>query len=277
MAGRPHIIVIGNEKGGCGKSTTAMHLLVSLMGRGARPAALDLDARQRSLSRYVENRQAFAADQGLRLATPPCLTVPRSDASYLEDAQREERDRFDQALGSLAKDHDVVLVDCPGSDTYLARYAHAHADTLITPLNDSFVDVDLLARVDGKNHKVVRLSLYSEMVYEARKYRAVADGGQIDWIVIRNRVSMLKARNKARVEEVLLGLQKRLGFRYVQGLSERVIYRELFLKGLTLLDLKEPRTSILSGGLTMSHVAARAEIRRLVEQLKLGDRLPKAA
>ncbi len=173
------------------------------------------------------------------------------------------------ALARLEDRHDYILIDCPGSDTYLARYAHAHADTLITPVNDSFVDIDLLARVEPETHKVKRLSLYSEMVWAARKWRAAADGGQIDWVVLRNRVSTLKARNKARVEEVLLGLQKRVGFRYVSGLSERVIFRELFLKGLTLMDLREPRLPLLKGGMTMSHVAARAEVRRLVDHLRI--------
>ena len=278
MARRPHIITIGNEKGGSGKSTTAMHLLISLSQRGAKPACLDLDARQRSLTRYLENRRAFADEHGLKLAIPPVETIARSDASMVEDAQREERARFDDAFSRLADSHDVVLIDCPGSDTYLARYAHAHADTLITPVNDSFVDIDLLARVDPQSHKVLGPSLYAEMVWEARKWRATADGGQIDWIVMRNRVASLNARNKARVEKVLSSLQKRIGFRYVPGLSERVIYRELFLKGLTLMDLREAAGPALTTPLTMSHVAARAEVRRLVEQLRLGPtRRPKAA
>nr|WP_274600020.1 division plane positioning ATPase MipZ [Rhodothalassium salexigens] len=264
QAARPWIIVIGNEKGGSGKSTSAMHVLISLAQRGRRVAAIDLDGRQRSLTRYLENRAAHCKDQGLSLVQPPIITVERSEEETTQDAKRDERKRFTDALETLAAEHDTIMIDCPGSDTYLARYAHAHADTLITPVNDSFVDLDLFARIDSDTYKVKAPSLYAEMVWEARKWRAVADGGQIDWLVLRNRMPVQRSRNKARIQEVMDLLAKRIGFRHVPGLSERVVFRELFLKGLTLMDLSD---SGIVGGLrnSMSLVSARAEVRRLVE------------
>lgn len=276
-SGRPrggaHVIVLGNEKGGSGKSTTAMHIVVGLLSQGRRVAAIDLDARQRSLSRYLENRRTFSDAHGVALSMPAHAVVARSDFPSVDAAQAEERARFTDTLSAMAAEAEVVVIDCPGSDTYLARLAHAHADTIVTPLNDSFVDLDLLARVEGDGLEVAKPSLYAEMVWEARKRRAMADRGSIDWIVMRNRVGMLNARNKARVERVLAKLAKRIGFRFIAGLSERVIYRELFLKGLTLMDLREAGLAQSGlgnlGSLSMSHVAARQELRRLIEALNL--------
>ena len=133
---------------------------------------------------------------------------------------------------------DFVIVDTPGSDTYLSRLAHTWADTLLTPLNDSFIDLDLLARVDPDTLKIVRPSIYAEAVWKQRQLRAVQGGRPVDWVVMRNRLSSLAARNKRDMGTVIEALARRIGFRIAAGLSERVIYKELFLNGLTLLDLK---------------------------------------
>lgn len=266
--GRPYLIVLGNEKGGSGKSTTAMHIVVALLREGYRVGTIDLDARQKSLTRYIENRQAFCLETGHKLPMPEVRVIPRSEHRSSDAAEADEKERFEAAYIELADKVDVLVIDCPGSDTYLSRLAHTAADTLVTPVNDSFVDLDLLARVDADTHKVVGPSLYAEMVWKARQRRSMADGGQIDWIVLRNRVGSLHAKNKERVEGVLNELTKRIGIRYIPGLGERVIYRELFLKGLTLMDLKD--TGGVDGkGLSMSHVAARQEVRTLIDGLAL--------
>ncbi len=266
--GRPYLIVLGNEKGGSGKSTTAMHIVVSLLREGRRVGTIDLDARQKSLTRYIENRRAYAQKKGLDLPHPTELVVPKSDLRTADEAEADEKQRFEEAYLNLADKVDVVVIDCPGSDTFLSRLAHTAADTLVTPVNDSFVDLDLLARVDAASHKVQGPSLYAEMVWKARQRRAMADGSSIDWVVLRNRVGALHAKNKERVERVLNDLTKRIGIRHVPGLGERVIYRELFLRGLTLMDLKE--AGGLDGkGLSLSHVAARQEVRKLMDALNL--------
>jgi len=250
-----HIIVLGNEKGGSGKSTTAMHVIVGLLHEKRRVGCLDLDVRQGTLSRYVANRVEFCRRGGVRLPMPEQIVLDPPDVAALEPAVRE-----------LAPRTDVVVIDCPGSDTPLSRRAHAMADTLITPLNDSFVDFDVLARVDAEGVKVGRPSHYAEMVWEQRKQRALERRAPIDWIVMRNRLSALDARNKRDIAHALESLAQRIGFRLAPGFGERVIFRELFLKGLTLLDLREPGTG---GGLTMSHVAARQEVRGLLQALRL--------
>lgn len=265
---RAHVIVAGNQKGGAGKSTVAMHLVVALMRMGRRTGVLDLDVRQRSLTRYIENRGRWIASRGVQLAAPQILELSESQQRQLDAAEAEEEGAFRAALRRLSQTCDYIVVDAPGGDSFLARVAHAHADTLVTPLNDSFVDFDLLGAVDPKCAEIVRPSIYSEMVWESRKKKALAARSPIDWVVLRNRTSAsrIEAKNKQKVGEALRTLSQRIGFRLAPGLSERVIYRELFPQGLTLLDLDGEGAD---GELRMSHLAARQELRDLFVALKL--------
>ncbi|MFO1163130.1 MAG: division plane positioning ATPase MipZ [Reyranellaceae bacterium] len=266
---RAHVLVIGNEKGGSGKSTTALHIAVALLNDGARVATFDLDARQGTFGRYLENRAAYARRKGIDLPMPIHAAVPISTLSDRAEAQADERTRFEAALEPVIDTVDFAVVDTPGSDTYLSRLAHTWADTLLTPLNDSFIDLDLLARIDPDTLKIVRPSIYAEAVWKQRQLRAVQGGRPVDWVVMRNRLSSLAARNKRDMSTVLDALAKRIGFRVAAGLSERVIYKELFLNGLTLLDLKRGGSG---PSLTLSHVAARQEVRDLVSALNLPRR-----
>jgi chromosome partitioning protein len=266
LPGRAHVVVIGNEKGGSGKSTTALHIAVALLGSGARVATLDLDARQATLGRYLENRAAYAKRKGMALPMPVHLAVPTSTLSDRAAAEADEKTRFDAAMEQVIDQVDFVIADTPGSDTHLSRLAHTWADTLLTPLNDSFIDLDLLARVDPDTLKIVRPSIYAEAVWKQRQLRAVQGGRPVDWVVMRNRLSSIAARNKRDMAAVIEALAKRIGFRIAAGLSERVIYKELFLNGLTLLDLKRGGAG---PSLTLSHVAARQEVRDLVAALNL--------
>jgi len=266
---RPRIIVVGNEKGGSGKSTTSMHILIALLTEGGRVAAMDLDGKQRTLTRYLENRQTFIAKHNLRLAMPEHRVITESDLPHKPEAEADEAARFVTTVAELSPRHDFILVDCPGSDTNLARIAHSHADLLITPVNDSFIDIDLLATIDPDTHKVIKPSRYAVMVWEQRKQRLARDRQSVDWVVIRNRLSHLDARNKRNVGQVLEALEKRIGFRFLPGLSERVIFRELFLTGLTLMDLDRTNLSGGAAGLNMAQAAARQEVRALLLGLNL--------
>lgn len=264
MSGPAHIIVIGNEKGGTGKSTVAMHLVVSLLTLGASVGTIDLDARQATLTRYVENRRRRAA-AGHPLRMPDHEEIPPTADEAADEA------RFLAALERLRVAHDVVVIDTPGSNHPLSRLGHSYADTLVTPLNDSFIDLDVLAKVDPDSMKISRPSHYSEMVWDTKKVRALrGEKAVVDWFVLRNRLSTLDARNKRVMERLLSELAKRIGFRLVGGLGERVIYRELFLDGLTLFDLGEGSGVEMS----LSHVAARQELRRLVDALGLARFAP---
>ena len=261
-----YVIVLGNEKGGSGKTTSAMHVITALLHEGVRVGSMDLDSRQRSLTRYVENRAAWAQANDVDLAMPEHIVLEKSLEDTVVKAQAAEREAFERSLTRLKFGNDFLVIDSPGTDSFLSRLGHAVADTLLTPMNDSFVDFDLLAKVDPETYEVGSPSLYSEMVWESRKRRAIADGGSIDWVVMRNRLSHVDAHNKRRVEYGLEKLSERIGFRLAPGFGERVIFREMFPSGLTLLDLKEEG---VDRKLAMSHVAARAEVRGLLATLDL--------
>ena len=265
MGDRAHVIVLGNEKGGSGKSTTAMQLFVALAGAGHRVGALDLDLRQQSLFRYLDNREAHAKRSGAALLMPRRLRVTPSSAALRGEAAAADHGRLAEAVAELSRDCDFIVIDTPGAVTALSEAAHAAADTLITPINDSLIDFDLLGRVDPVTGKVKGPSIYAELVWSARQRRAARRESPIDWVVLRNRMAMLDSRNKRRVGTVMAELSQRIGFRIVPGFSERVIFRELFLTGLTLLDLDKDGPIPL----TMSHVAARQEVRELLKALNL--------
>ncbi|MBC7138259.1 MAG: division plane positioning ATPase MipZ [Defluviimonas sp.] len=260
-----HIIVTGNEKGGSGKSTTCMHVATALARMGWRVGALDLDVRQKSFARYLENRRAFAARQGITLPMPDYRDLPEIDAATLAPNEHASDQRLSAAVAALDADCDFILIDCPGSHTRLSQLAHSLADTLITPLNDSFIDFDLLARTDPETGRVLGPSIYAEMVWNARQLRAEAGLKPIDWIVLRNRLGAQHMHNKKKVGEALTSLSRRIGFRVAPGFSERVVFRELFPRGLTLLDLKD----VGVGNLSLSNIAARQELRDLIKEIRL--------
>lgn len=260
-----HIIVVGNEKGGSGKSTTCMHVATALVRMGHRVGALDLDIRQRSFGRYIENRRAHAAKAELDLPMPDYRELPEVDAERLAPGENPHDHRLSAAVAGLEDTCDFIVIDCPGSHTRLAQVAHSLADTLITPLNDSFIDFDLLARIDPDTGRVTGPSIYAEMVWAARQLRARAGLKPIDWIVLRNRLGAQQMHNKKKVGEALTELSRRIGFRVAPGFSERVIFRELFPRGLTLLDLRDVGVE----NLNLSNIAARQEVRDLVKELHL--------
>lgn len=260
MSSHAHIIVLGNEKGGSGKSTTAMHVAIGLLRLGYRVGSIDLDARQGTFSRYMANRFEYSAREKLSLPIPLHFPIERSKADTVIEQEEQDRDFLQMALEELNNHVDFVVIDTPGSDTFLGQLAHSYADILITPMNDSFVDLDVLARIDMDTKEVKSPSIYTRMVMDQKAIRKTRDGGTIDWIVMRNRLSSLDARNKREVGELLQAISEKFGFRLAPGFGERVIFRELFLKGMTLLDLKEdPHYNM-----TLSAVSARQEIRELL-------------
>lgn len=260
-----HIIVMGNEKGGTGKSTTCMHVATALARMGHRVGALDLDLRQRSFARYIENRLAFLAREGLNLPSPEYRELPEVDAASLAPSENVFDHRLSAAVSEMETEVDFIVIDCPGSHTRLSQVAHSLADTLVTPLNDSFIDFDLLARIDPETSRVTGPSIYSEMVWAARQLRARAGLKPIDWVVLRNRLGAQQMHNKKKVGAALEQLSRRIGFRVAPGFAERVIFRELFPRGLTLLDLRDVGVETLN----ISNVAARQELRELMQALRL--------
>jgi len=261
-----HVIVLGNEKGGSGKSTTAMHIAVALLKAGQRVATIDLDSRQKTFTHYIENRRD-AARRGVGvLEVPHHFAIARGEGVRVDENEAAEFGGFAAAINTVEHSHDFVVVDTPGNDTYLMRLAHSMADTLVTPLNDSFLDFDVLGTLDPATFEVTGASHYAKMVRHARRQRRIVDGGLTDWIVVRNRLAPLGSRNKKLVGECLDRLGLRLGFRATEGFSERVVFREFFPHGLTALDTLDEATAIRPN---LSHLTARQEVRALIDALKL--------
>ncbi len=247
---QPRIIVVGNEKGGAGKSTIAVHMITALLHEGADVVVVDLDIRQQSTGHFFANRVAWTEAQGTALPMPRVCSG--DGAEPLSEA--------------MSQSADFIVVDTPGADTDLSRQAHEAADLIVTPMNDSFVDFDMLAVVNPVTLEVVRPSLYALSVWEARKKRAAQRGRSIDWVVLRNRLASVEPRNRKRVDERLAALSRRVGFRPIAGLRDRVIYRELFPFGLTVNDLS---AAVRPVQVSLAHIAARQELRSLMNDLGL--------
>src|ERR1700748_902214 len=244
ISGSAHVVVLGNEKGGSGKSTTALHIAVALLKAGQRVATIDLDCRQQSFTRYINNRHVWARRTGLDLELPVHCCIKLGETMQIADNENSEFQQFMDAVSAVERTFDFIVIDTPGTDSYLMRLAHSMADTLVTPINDSFLDFDVLGTVDPTTYSVTGESHYAAMVRDTRRKRRQLDGASTDWIVVRNRLSMLGSRNKQLVAGSLKELSFRLGFRSIDGFAQRVVYREFFPRGLTALeDIGEAKLS----------------------------------
>jgi chromosome partitioning protein len=261
-----HVIVIGNEKGGSGKTTTAMHLIISLLKLGFKVGTLDLDSRQQSLTRYVDNRKQFVTKKNIQLMMPEHYAMSRSENNNKQESDKEEEVNFTTMLEKL-KANDFIVIDTPGSDAYLSRIAHSYADTVITPINDSFVDLDLIGNVNADTFDSMRPGIYSAMLWEQKMKKIARTKKEINWIIVRNRLSTLDAINKRNMEVSIAKLAKRFGFKVAPGFGDRVIFKELFLHGLTLHDAQN------SGEIRMSTsvIAARQELREFIKALEIPE------
>ena len=263
-----HVIVVANEKGGSGKSTMSIHLSVALLKAGYRVATIDLDTRQQTLTRFFENRASWARTAPWKVELPRHFAPERGESPNAQDNESAEFAIFADAIGEVEHDYEFVVVDTPASDSYLMRLAHSLADTLISPMNDSFIDMDVLTRVHHDRGQRGMVAQYAEIVLEARRKRRLVDNGLIDWVLVRNRIAPLQTNNAKQVDNALRKLAVELQFRVAEGLHDRVIFRELFPLGLTALDAIEEA----SHALTPSQQSARREIATLVNELRLPTR-----
>lgn len=257
----PVLIVFGNEKGGSGKSTSALQTAIALMYRGYRVGTIDLDARQGTMTRYLRNRYINAAQRHEALPCPLHLPIDRSVAETVSAQKSEDMGFLAMAMDEIGGACDFIVIDTPGADTHLNRLAHGLADILITPMNDSLIDLDVLADIDPLTHEISGPSFYTRHVHELLLAKEQHLGRKTDWIVMRNRLGPLDNQNKRRIHDILQKLSIENGFRVAAGFGERLIFRDLFLQGLTLIDLVHmPDPPVL----TSSHQAAMAEILSLL-------------
>src|SRR3954454_3363650 len=124
-SGAAHVVVLGNEKGGSGKSPTALHVAVALLKAGQRVATIDLDCRQQSFTRYIGNRRSWARRTGLDLELPVHRCITPGETMQIADNEASECREFMAAVGAVERTFDFIVIDTPGSDSYLMRLAHA--------------------------------------------------------------------------------------------------------------------------------------------------------
>ncbi len=266
-AGLRSIIVLGNEKGGTGKSTTALHLAVCLLTQGHKVGTIDLAGHQGTLSRTIANRTEFVVRAEHPLPVPQHCRIVPSSLRDRDAAHADERAELQAAFKAL-RGCRFVLVDTPGSHTHLSRLGLEFADILITPMNDSFLDIDVLAQVNRGRREIVEPSAYGRLVLDENDRRRAAGRAVIDWIVMRNRLAHLDARNTREMDKLLRLLSGRMGFRLQPGLSERVVFREMFYDGLTLLDPPvAARGQDVNPGARARALAGLGRARREVEDL----------
>jgi chromosome partitioning protein len=265
-----HVIVIGNEKGGTGKSTLSIHITIALLKAGFRVATIDLDTRQRTLTRFFENRRSWAGGAEWDVELPYHHALDRGNSESVRDNETMEFGAFATAIAEVEHSYEFVVIDTPASDSYLMRLAHSLADTLVSPVNDSFIDVDVFSRVHHDRTQRGQIAHYADLVLEARRRRRLVDHGLIDWVLVRNRMSSIQSNNAKQIGLSLSRMATDLQFRPTEGLHDRVIFRELFPIGLTALDPIEE--AMRNGTLSSSHVSARKEIETLLTTLQLPAR-----
>ena len=265
-----HVIVVGNEKGGSGKSTLSIHIIVALLKAGFQVASIDLDTRQRTLTRFVDNRRSWSQQHGRAIELPFHHALARGETESVAENEEAEFGSFAAAITAIEHAYEFLVIDTPASDSYLMRLAHSLADTLVSPINDSFIDVDVFTRIHHDRGRRGEMGQYGALVQDARKQRRLADSGLIDWVVVRNRIASLQSNNARQITLAVETLARDFRFRVADGLHDRVIFKELFPIGLTALD---PIEEGLRNGLSPSQATAREEVDRLLKTLQLPERI----
>jgi chromosome partitioning protein len=200
------------------------------------------------------------------LAIPHHHVIDTAPQDSRTVAEEDERRRLAEAVDDLRSRCDVIVLDCPGGDPPLARSAHQLADCLVTPINDSFVDLDLLLQFRPGSFQVLDLGVYFRLIWQIRNERRKANQDVFDWVVLRNRLSGLADQNKRNLIWVLEKIAPIMRFRLADGLGERIIFRQLFQQGLTVFDIDEPDVGLAP---TKSHSAALGELHGLLDALHL--------
>ena len=247
-----HMIVFANEKGGVGKSTLAFHTAVALADAGRKVACIDLDYAQATLSRALTNREATCRLLKTGLPMPRYTALAQPSGAYLS-----------QEIARIGSDCDFILIDVAGADSPIARRAIAMADTLVTPVSCSFTDLDVLGQFDAHSQRLTRLGHFTRLVQALNAARQDLRLQAPDWIVMPNRSRAAGSHNEIVARKALGRLAGKAGFRLGEGLGDRVAYRELFLFGLTHIDLKRLPS------LAKVKVTARREIEQLLADLAL--------
>ena len=247
-----HLVVFANEKGGVGKSTLAFHCALALAHLGKRVLAIDCDRRQQTLRHLLEARDGTMRALKVDLPRPSHAVLDKqSGALLLQEIER------------LGRDCDFILIDLPGHDSPVARRAIALANTIVTPVNCSPADIHGLGSVNPVNHQLRKAAPFAELIVAMRAERIVSGLDPFDWVVVKNRIRRCELRLILSADRDLATMARDLGFRFINGLTERLIYRELLPFGLSHSDLR------LIPGLGRTRSVHALELQQLLEGLDL--------
>src|SRR4051794_22158811 len=139
QSGSAHVVVLGNENGGSGTSTPALRIAVALLKAGQRVATLDLDCRQQSFTHYINTRSAWARRTKLDLELPLHRCIKLGETMQVAENENSEFLQFMEAVSAVEGSFDFIVIDTPGTDSYLMRLAPLMGDTLVTPVNHRFL------------------------------------------------------------------------------------------------------------------------------------------
>ena len=231
----PKILLFANEKGGSGKTTCAIHLIIALLHLGKTAASIDLDERQQSLTRYIENRQKTSDTQEIPLLLSEHFQIANESTLSNTNCIEIFEKKFDQLLQKLSN-YDFIIIDIPGNNTKINRLLHYYADIVITPINSSFIDVDLIGKVNADDLSLISHGVYGNLFLEERDRTFKKKNKKPEWIVVHNRYSAYESLHKRNIDFALRCMSKKMDFKLIPGFRDRLIFKELFLKGLTLLD-----------------------------------------
>lgn len=258
------IIVFSNLKGGTGKSTTALSVIVGLLRQGKSVASLDLDMDQEALSRYLFNRTRFAKLTKLRIGMPDHHRFTQIDPGGNGAELSTRLDKLSELIDKLVAENDYLVIDCPSLDNPLTRAVTARADVLTSPVNESFLDIDVIGEVRGSPPTVTRVGPFAEIIGAEMQRRREEGIAPLEWIVVRNRRNPSATRHTAAIGTVLDELARNLSFRVTDGFVDRLIFRELFLVGLSILDLRKDDPLIAGNS---SHKSAYEEASDLLQSV----------
>lgn len=251
------IIVFGHEKGGTGKSTLTIHVAIGLKMQNYTVGVIDLDARQGTSIRFLTRRER------LDLMVPDqYFGILNSTSDSKEIAFKEDEIALKTAITKM-RDLDYIIIDTRGSNNNFTQLAINFCDKLITPINDSVLDIDMLISIGSKDQ--VFFGPYTQTVWEQKKQRNLQNNMKpIDWYLIRNRVSPIVTKNTNNCTAMLETICRKIGCKLGPSITERVIYKETLDRGLLLFDLQDQAS--ISNFQTFSK--AYEDISRLVEFVK---------